>query len=112
LFPTPIIGDTFALTFITEQWCYHADPSIAASTTLTLDTDVHVYPERLFELGVKWRFLRAKGLSYDEERDEFDKELELCRATASPARTLSLTRGRRGVHFVDYQNVPDTGFGV
>lgn len=111
VFPTPTAsGDTLVLSYITADWVTGA--ASATQSEFLADADVHLFDERLFVLGLKYKFLRAKGLSYDEEYDQFQKQLDLRRAQTRPAQTLSITGGARGPRLLNYDNVPETGYGV
>lgn len=78
----------------------------------TADGDVSRIPERMVELGVKWRFRRAKGLDYSAEYAEYDAsvKVQLSKARSSAVITIG---GRRplidGALTSGY--VPETGFG-
>lgn len=42
----------------------------------TTDTDVSIIPERYVEMGIKWRFRRAKGLDYSAELAEYNSTIQ------------------------------------
>lgn len=47
----------------------------AGYTAFAADTDIAKLPEYLIELEALWRFMRVKGMSYDEERNTAEKEI-------------------------------------
>lgn len=47
----------------------------AGYQSFAADTDLVKLPEFLVELEAKWRFLRSKGMSYDEEQAEAQREI-------------------------------------
>ena len=112
IFPTPSSsGDTLNLSFVTTYWAKTVANVFKGS--LSADDDYHLFPDRLFVLGVKWRFLETKGLPFAAPKAEYDQMLGVRRAAARPSRTLSLdSRRARNRRLVDYRNVPDTGFGA
>lgn len=111
VFPTPTVnGDSLVVAFITDLWAQ--TNTGAPSGSLSADTDVHLFNDRLFLLGLKWRFLEAKGLPFAAPKDEYDRIIGVRKAASRPARTISLDgrTGRR--HFIDYRNVRESGFGT
>lgn len=103
--PVPASVTTISMEFFNNGWCKAAGG--AAQTEWLHDSDVAVLPEELFTLGVKWRFLRAKGFDYDQEFKDYERAVERNMARSAPARDLYLTRGQLGVHILDDWNVPD-----
>lgn len=71
--PNPPAGDTAAYEYI-SSWAVYA-PGADEATTLptkeyfTADGDTCIFDSTLVERGVRWRFLRAKGLPYAQEYD-------------------------------------------
>lgn len=69
--PQPPAGDTAAYNYISNLAVYA--PGADESTTLptkeyfTADGDTCIFDSTLVERGVRWRFLRAKGLDYQQE---------------------------------------------
>lgn len=103
--------DTFFYEFVTTG--YARQNSDAAAGAWDHDSDVGILDERLFYLGGKYRWLRAKGLPYDEEKDEYDAFLSTCIAQDKSARKLFLNRRRLvGPQLLDWHNIPETGYGV
>lgn len=62
--PTPSAGDTVAYEYLTKNWC--ASEMGTPQDQYVLDTDTAIIDERLIRLGVRWRYLSAKGLDYSE----------------------------------------------
>lgn len=112
VFPEPTTaGDSLVVSTVVNEWARLTDGT--PKTAMALDTDTHVFGDRMFLLGVKWRFLEAKGLPFAAPKAEYDQMLGVRRAAARPSRTLSLdSRRARNRRLIDYRNVPDTGFGA
>jgi hypothetical protein len=102
--------DTFFYEYFSTG--YARQNSDAAAGSWDHDSDNPILPERLFKLGAKYRWLRAKGLPYDEEKAEYDRYLETCIGIDKGSRKLSLARRNAGPHLLDWHNIPDTGYGV
>lgn len=111
IFPTPSSsGDTLNLSFVTTYWAKTVANVFKGS--LSADDDYHLFPDRLFVLGVKWRFLESKGLPFGSIAAEYGRVLDVRKAAARPAQTLQMDGGRgRGRHFIDFRNIPPSGFG-
>lgn len=78
------------------------------------DTDVSRIPERYVELGVKWRFRRAKGLDFSAELAEYNStvQAQFSRHVASGAITIGGPRGFIETTGLAPGYVRDYGFGV
>lgn len=104
--------DTIAFEYVSNAWvAVAATPTTGAQSAYVLDTDVSILPEDLITLSLKWRFLRAKGLDYDEEQDQFEEKLARTIGRSASNRNLPLNARASGIRLLNSQNVPDTGFG-
>jgi len=74
------------------------------------DTDSSLIDETLIGLGVQWRFMRQKGLDYQEIRDDFEMALTRQVLAIQGAPTLNLSPTASAV-LMGYNNIPDTGYG-
>ena len=104
--PTPPAGETIAYEYLSRNWCRGSggtpQPAYAA------DADVALIDEALISLGVRWRFLRAKGLDYAEEMASYERELEQAMARDGGSTALAIAP-RQGAP--DRANIPDGSFG-
>lgn len=92
--PGATAGDTLALEYVSRYWCQ--SNASAPQDKWAADNDTGVLPEDLLTLETHWRFLRAKGLSYAEEKQD-----------AEIAINLSIARdGSNAVLFMDSE-MPD-----
>lgn len=76
-------------------------------TTLTEDTDIPVFDEYLVKLGIIWRWYKRNGLPYEEEFNEYTKEVKnrfsngLCLKDIPLARCFDTSlNGLGGVHVI------------
>lgn len=103
-------ADLIVFEYYSNSWCTSSGG--AAQTTWQADTDLPVLVDELFILGIKWRYLRSKGLSYDEEQEMYEAACDREAARAGMARSLPLNARASGIRLLSSQNVPDTNFGA
>ncbi len=65
--PNPPSGDTVAYEYISNYAVYSEGEDVPDKETFTADTDTSIFNETLMSRGLRWRFLRAKGLDYSQE---------------------------------------------
>lgn len=103
IYPTPSSTDTIAYDYQSKNWC--EDSGGTAQSAFAADDDVSKIDEELIKLGVKYRFLSAKGRPYGEEKEEFDAYLSALRADDEPHQVIDFGQ----TQFDVYENVPNTG---
>lgn len=69
--PNPPAGDTVAYEYISKWGVYSDGADEPDQEEFTADTDTSVFNETMMQRGLRWRFLRAKGLSYSQEYQEW-----------------------------------------
>lgn len=107
--PTPTTGgETIAYDYYSNAWC-QSNAGVAQSIWAA-DTDEYKLDDDCFISGMKWRFLRAKGLDYGEEKAEYSSDCMDVLARDGGSRELSLNR-YNGNALLNIGNVPDTGYG-
>jgi len=103
-------GKTIAYEYLSSYWADTAAGG-AAKPKFTLDTDVSLVDEELMTLGLIWRFRRAKGLEFEDERREYTTQLALLRAADGGARTLSMNSRTVQSLSLTNPNISDSGYG-
>lgn len=103
--PTPTAGETIAYEYISKNWAV-SDADVPQDMFLA-DTDETFLPERLFRLGIRWRFLKSKGLEYAEDFRTYQTELNQTKARDGGNGSLSST-GRDG--YILSPNLPIGNF--
>lgn len=105
-------NDLIVFEYVSNSWvAVTGAPTVGVQTSYLLDTDVSLVPEDLLIMSLKWRFLRSKGLSYDQEYTDFLDKLALYKSRSAMTRNLPLNARASGIRLLNSQNVPDTGFG-
>ena len=90
--PVPSDASVIAIEYISNSWCQSA--SAVGQIAFLADTDTPRLPDDLFVLGIKWRFLAAKGFDYSEERAAYDMALNRFHPRDTVTENISL--GMRG----------------
>ena len=63
--PVPVAGHDWAFEYISKNWILGIDGTTYKSI-FTLDTDTFLLPDTLLLMGLRWRWMREKGLDYSE----------------------------------------------
>lgn len=100
--PTPTATETIAYQYYSSYW-------ISGKDAYALDTDTALIDEDLIILGLKWRWLQAKGDSFENEKAEYMEALESA---------LAVDGGKDAIRFSDATrprrlggNLPEANFG-
>lgn len=108
IYPTPSSADTIAFDYYSKNWIVRQSDSVA-TTTFTSDNDTVKLDEELLTLGLKWRFLQAKGMPFEPEYLEYERVKEALQEDNASKGPINLGRGLRS--FTPGGNLPETGFG-
>lgn len=108
LYPTPGGANDVYFEYVSNGWCQSSGGT--PQSAWAADDDTGVLPEHVMQLGIQWRFLKAKNVNYSEEFREYEREAgqELGRDGSSPQ--LALNKYRSQEDFF-YPCVPNTGYG-
>jgi len=87
--PVPVAGDTWAFEYVSLNWLTNAAGDTEYQAWQA-DDDVGKICECLMGLGVKWRFLREKGMDYSEAFRTYEMELTQRLANNGGMRILDL----------------------
>lgn len=78
---TPSAGDTVAYEYITQNWAKAEDDTRLSRFVADTDTSIiNRNSDYLIYLGVRWRWLSAKGLDYSEQFRTYQIELQKAQA--------------------------------
>jgi hypothetical protein len=104
--PTPPAGQTIAYEYLSKNWARSSGG--AAQDAFLADADTALLDEGLITLGLRWRFLRAKGLDYAEEMATAERELEQAMARDGGSTAVTLAPAPVDPSRI---NIPDGSFG-
>lgn len=76
--PTPTAGLTWAFEYISSAWILNGSTPVQY---FVADTDTMLLPEDLILQGLRWRYMREKGLEYAELYATYEKQVEYALAT-------------------------------
>ncbi|MDQ0084584.1 hypothetical protein J2W35_004953 [Variovorax boronicumulans] len=102
--PPPPNGLTFAYEYISSSWV--GDVSGTTKPAFTADTDTTIFDDSLMIVGLKMRWLRAKGLDFSVEMQEFNNLLSTIKAQDKSAPKLSLSPVSGSI-YLGTANIPD-----
>lgn len=102
-------GQLFAYDYYSNYWCQSSGGTTQARWNA--DTDTYRLDEDCFIMGMKWRFLRAKGLDYAQEKADYEMDCQRVMARDGGNRDLPIAGGTYGARFLNEDNIPDSGYG-
>lgn len=111
IFPVPGAGESFALYYISKNWVVDQDSPTTLKTSCTKSGDIPIFNERLLIAGLKVKLWAQKGFDTTNLLDEFLIILEASKAQTQGARVIDLS-GPSGHLYLNWQNIPETGYGV
>lgn len=93
---TPPEGVKIVFNYRSANICY--DPTAEfcdnpEKTNLTKDTDVPLFDEYLVKLGIIWRWYKRNGLPYEEEFNEYEREVRKRFASFLATKDINLAYG-------------------
>lgn len=111
VFPTPTVSDeTLVYEYVSKNWCQTS--AGVSKSEMTVDTDEPLIDDQLLTLGLKWRFLSAKGFDATVPKGEYDLYLASKIGSDSGGGPMSMDGSGGGEIFVDLSNAPDSGYAL
>lgn len=86
--PAPPAGETCALEYVSKCWLTDVSGATYRRNAVA-DTDVVLLEDDLILLGLEWRWLRRKGLSYAEEFATYEGAVKTAMSTNGTKRRLN-----------------------
>jgi hypothetical protein len=103
-------GSQFVFEYVSNGWCQGINGVPQYSFEADTDVMIDATLEYLLRLSLKYRLLRRLGLSYSEELDEFERQVDKALAHDGGATILNLTPNNN-LSLIGPWNLPETGFG-
>jgi len=103
-------GEYIYYDYYSNAWCQSASGTL--QSIWTADTDYYNLDDEAFILGLKWRFLAAKGLNYAQEKQTYELQVQRLMSRNGGNRAIPLNAQTSGINLLNAGNVPDTGFGT
>lgn len=108
--PAPSVsGNTLVFEYFSNAWCQSLAGT--AQTTWAADTDYYNFDDDAFIMGLKWRFKAAKGLDYGQEIKDYTFFCDRLIARDGGNKDLRTNVQAKDVYLLNYNNIPDTGYG-
>lgn len=99
-------GKTIAYEYISKYWT--EDSGSTAQQQFAADTDTSVLDEELLTLGLIWRFRKAKGLEWQSDLMEYQRQVKLAQARDGGSRTVQMSD--RSIQYLGV-NTPEGNYG-
>ena len=101
-------GDTIAYEYYSTNWVVlQTDGSTAGE--IASDNDTALLDEEVLTLGVKWRFLKAKGIPWEAEYREYEDMLQSLLGQNGGSPVIALDNDRIADRL---SGIPEQGFGL
>lgn len=105
--PVPPAGQEIYGEYVSLNWAKSATG--VAQPAFLADSDTSFLSEVLIGLGLRWRYLKAKGLEYGEDMATYEREVEKALARDGGMTALSMAPQPVDLSRV---NLPDGNFGL
>lgn len=73
--PTPPASESWYLEYVSNNWILGAD-GVTYKEYFTLDTDTLLIPDSIALMGLRWRWMREKGLDYAELMRTYEMQVK------------------------------------
>jgi hypothetical protein len=107
MIPQPPAGQNIYYEYVSSNWARSATNT--PQSAFSADSDTSYLDEHLLGLGLRWRYLKAKGLPYEEDLQTYTNQRDQAIARDGGSSVLSLAAQPINL---DRVNLPDGNFGV
>lgn len=108
--PPPVGLDIF-YEYISAYWLWTSAADTTGLQSPTGNDNVVLYKPEVIVQYLRYKFLSAKGFPTSDAKESFGKAWEDTTGGDKGAQIVNAGTGRRGIHFLDYYNIPDTNYG-
>lgn len=104
IWPITTTNEYLGFEYISNAWA--ASSGGTAQSSFSADTDTCIFPDRLMTLGLKKKFLEAKGLDTTAVTRDFLQQLGIAKSNDQGSATLSMAPKASSV-LIGFENIPD-----
>ena len=104
IWPQVSTNEYLRFEYVSNAWASSSGGT--AQSSFSADTDTCIYSDRLMTLGLKKKFLEAKGLSSEAVSNEFYQQLAIAKSNDAGSATLSMAPKMSSV-LIGFENIPD-----
>ncbi|MCR4300732.1 MAG: hypothetical protein NUV51_03905 [Sulfuricaulis sp.] len=110
---SPVPGSRLVLAneYISSRWISSSTAADPTLSTYAADTDLSVFLDDVMVNGIKFHFLKAKGLEFAVELGEFNRSLSYAKGQDTPAENLSLAPEPADI-LIGQINIPDSNIAL
>jgi len=109
IYPSTSTGSTIAFEYISNKYVGDINTGQSPKDAVDADTDYFLFDDDLVEVAATWRLLRNLGMTYADEKIEFEALMDERSANDGGAGSLSMRL--RSTWQIRDPNIPDTGYG-
>jgi hypothetical protein len=111
IFPALSTDDYMGFEYVSNLWVTATGVTTGPNkSSFTVDTDTCIFPDRLMVLGLKKKYLEAKGFDTSAVQKDYSMQLDIAKASDAGSPTLSMAP-RPGSVLISWDNIPDSNFG-
>ena len=88
--PIPGGAEEIVFEYMSQNWVRESAAGAISKSQIEADQDVPVFPQNLMEMDLEWRWLKAKGQSYQTSIAEFEMERNRLFAQSLGSRSVQL----------------------
>ncbi len=104
IWPITTTNEYLGFEYLSNNWAINA--SNTAIPQFSSDTDTFIFPDRLMIIGLKKKFLEAKGLDSTAVSAAYDRQLNIALANDQGAPTLAMAP-KASTILIGFENIPD-----
>lgn len=108
IYPSTDDGTTVAFEYVSKYYVLDAD-GVTPKADMETDADTVLFDDDLVVAAATWRLLRSLGMSFADEKIEFDALLDERMSSQSVGESLCIQLGSTWSYYDP--NVPQTGYG-
>lgn len=110
IWPVQTSADLLGFEYISSYWVNSTGVFAPDKSSFTVDTDTCAFPDRVMVLGLKKKYFEAKGFDTTALAKDYQQQVSIAFANDMGSATLSMAP-RRNDYLINWNNIPDSGYG-